>query len=208
MTIEKEFIIDKGNMVNMSCFALDIETVPLKIQNADVIEYLMDKKFNRGVHPVFSKIIIIGMKEEDKDYKLFYGDDERKILEDFWHFFHEEQPEKIITFNGYQFDIPFIHVRTFVNGIKTIPTVGINRNKWRMEQSNHFDLMFAFSGMDNFQWVSLETLCRMNEIEVPKNRTRLDQMIEFHREGKWEPLIEHNKQCLMMIEALFKKVFL
>lgn len=190
----------------MGYCVLDIETVPLKIEDDDIIEYLMDKKFTRGLHPVFSKIIVIGVKEEDEDPIIFYGDDEPEIIKKFWKFFYEKRPNLIVTFNGYKFDIPFIYIRSLINKIELTPTVGINQNKWRLEQSNHYDLMLAFSGIDSFQWVSLEILCRMNGITVSDNRTDYEDIEESYKKSEWDPIIEHNKQDLVMTEELYKKI--
>lgn len=42
---------------------LDIETTPLPASDDEVIlEYLMDKDINRKFHPLFSKIILVGVK--------------------------------------------------------------------------------------------------------------------------------------------------
>ncbi|KPV65549.1 MAG: Nucleoid occlusion protein [Candidatus Bathyarchaeota archaeon BA1] len=95
-----------------------------------------------------------------------------------------------------ELDIPFIKVRSLINGIK--PTMVIETNKWRMEGSNHFDLMLAFSHIDTFLWVSLETLCRLYGIEV----------MASYRRGDWDSIIKHDTQDLVMTEELYKKFFL
>ena len=112
----------------------------------------------------------------------------------------------MVTFNGYSFDIPFIKVRSLINGIK--PTMIIEPNKWRMEGSNHFDLMLAFSHIDTFLWVSLEMLCRVYGIEVPEERIGGREVMESYRSRDWETIIKHSKQDLVMTEELYKKFFL
>ena len=193
----------------MDYVTLDIETVALpEAYEPKVLDYLMGKDTAKviGLHPVFSKIIAVGIKEPDNEPNIFYGDDERKILSDTWAYFGKHQEVKVVTFNGYGFDIPFIAVRSLINGIK--PTMDIEKNKWRMEGSNHFDLMLAFSHIDTFLWVSLETLCRLYGIEVPEDRLSSEKVMACYRRGDWVSITKHSKQDLVMTEELYKKFFL
>ena len=195
--------------INVDYVTLDIETVALpEAIKPKVLDYLMGKDTAKviGLHPVFSKVIVVGIKEPDNEPNIFYGDDERKILSDTWAYFDEHRGVKVVTFNGYRFDIPFITIRSLINGIK--PTMHIETNKWRMEGSNHFDLMFAFSHIDTFLWVSLETLCRLYGIAVPKDKLSGREVIACYRRGDWDSIIKHNREDLVMTEELYKKFFL
>lgn len=195
--------------ITVGYVTLDIETVALpEAYEPKVLDYLMGKVTSRiiGLHPVFSKIIAVGIKEPENEPNVFHGDDERKILSDTWIYLDKHQGVTVVTFNGYGFDIPFINVRSLVNGIK--PMMALETNKWRMEGSNHFDLMLAFSHMDTFTWVSLEALCRVYGIEVPEDRIGVREVMTSYRKGDWDSIIKHNSQCLVMIEALYKKFFL
>jgi DNA polymerase elongation subunit (family B) len=179
----------------MDYVTLDIETVPLPEvydpKDPNVLDYLMSKETSRimGFHPVFSKIIVVGIKEPDDEPIIYDGDDERRILSDVWDYFDDHRGVKIVTFNGYGFDVPFIKVRSFINEIQ--PTIDINTNKWMMEGSNHFDCMLAFSHKDTFLWVSLEILCRLHGIEVPEDKIESREVMAYYRSGDWESIRQH-----------------
>ncbi|MFQ5974804.1 MAG: ribonuclease H-like domain-containing protein [Candidatus Hydrothermarchaeales archaeon] len=188
----------------MDYISLDIETAPLKIEDDIVIEYLIKKKFVMGTHPLFSKIITIGIKENEKEPVFFRGDKEHSVLTGFWKRIKLDVPPKIVTFNGYNFDIPFLLVRSKVNNIE--PTLNINTNKWKMDFSNHFDCMLAFSEIDKFSWVSLDIICRLMGIPVPEDRIKRSQVIECYQKKDWEPILKRNKQDLALVESLYEKI--
>jgi|Deesub1362A_J573_1020465.scaffolds.fasta_scaffold00005_167 DNA polymerase elongation subunit (family B) len=190
----------------MNFITLDIEVVPIDFEDKMVIDYLISKQFTVGLNPLFAKIIVIGLKENKQDPICYYGDNEKEILQKFWDYYYEKKPEKIVTFNGYKFDVPFIYVRSAINGLKKKPLIGINRNKWYMEGSNHFDCMLFLSGMENFQWVAKDIACKMLGISVPENRLTIDELLLNYRKGNWDPIIQYNKEDLTMTEQLYEKL--
>ncbi len=185
---------------------VDIETTPLEFDNKEIINYLMDKSFPRFSHPFFGKIIAIGVKMENEEPVIFYGNDEKDILTKFWQFLPENNIGKIITWNGYGFDVPFLNIRSVINEIKKTKT--INLNKWRMLEvgSNHIDCMQFFSSTGEFQFIALEIACRLMDIQVPPDRIRGDGIEKFFRKGEWEPIINKNKEDLTMLEKLYQKI--
>ena len=185
---------------------LDIETTPLEFDDKEIVNYLMDKKFPRFSHPFFGKIIAIGIKKENEEPVIFHGNDEKELLTKFWRLVSEERIEKIITWNGYGFDIPFINIRSVMNEIKR--TKNINLNKWRMldSGSNHIDCMQFFSSAGEFQFIALEIACRLMGIEVPKDRIRGEDVEKIFKRGEWEPIINKNKEDLLMLEKLYQKI--
>lgn len=198
----------------MKYIALDIETVPLEIKDPDIIQYLMDKKISkemRVLDPNYSKIVAIGLKQESKDPQILIGEDESKLLKEFWdildNYMKQPTPYKkwIVTHNGYKFDVPFIIVRSYVNHIK--PKVAINTNKWRMEESNHFDTMLFFSQYELFTNLNLKILCRMHNIEVPEGISGAN-IEEHYKKGNWDIIKEHCKQDVQLTAKLYEKICL
>lgn len=190
----------------MTYITLDIETAPLVIEDKLVLEYLISRQFAVSLHPAFSKIIVIGMKEQNGDPFSLYGDDERELLEDFWSYLYRKKPGKGVTFNGYGFDIPFIYIRSLINGIKRLPIYEINRNKWCMEKSNHFDCMLALSGANSFHYVSLDILCRLFGIPVSESRLTPKEMARHYRNKEWEPIVEYNREDVILTEKLYERI--
>jgi uncharacterized protein YprB with RNaseH-like and TPR domain len=115
---------------------------------------------------------------------------------------------RIVTHNGYKFDIPFIIVRSKINNIE--PLFHINTNRWRMEESNHFDLMLFFSQYELFTNTSLKILCRMHSIDVPDENNSISgaEVEEHYKKNNWGIIEEHCTQDVEMTAALFESVFL
>lgn len=185
---------------------VDVETAPLKATDPAVIDYLIRKSFSLDFHPFFAKLVCAGVKSEDDDPAIASGDDEADVLKTFWGELDALAPspaKPIVTFNGYQFDVPFLYVRSWFNGIK--PKVDINLNKWNMEKSNHFDCMQGLSVKGTIQWVSLEITCRLFNITIPEGKTRADRIFDLYLAGDWEAIKAHNRHDLELTEQLFKK---
>lgn len=199
----------------MKFLCLDIETVPFKIENEHIKEYLMDKKISkeaRSLDPNYSKIITIGLKVTNEQTKILSGNNEKELLTQFWDFMKDfimKHPiYKIVTHNGYKFDIPFILIRSYTNGIQVPREVQINTNVYSMKASNHFDTIQFFSFNGNFINPNLDVLCRMHGIEVPDKRFFGKDVERLYHENNWEIINEHCKQDVEMLEKLFEKVCL
>ena len=193
----------------MKFIFLDIETVPVELHD-DVKEYFMNKKISkdsRQTHPMYARTIVICAKEYQKETKIFNNADEKSLLEDFWNFMAEkfaEDPKTIIvTHNGYKFDIPFLILRSHINGIK-IP-VQINTNRFNMMGSNHFDTLVFFSFNETFTYPNLEILCKMFGIKVHERLTG-NEIIKCYKKGNIQEIIEHCKNDVEILEKLFDKV--
>lgn len=183
---------------------IDIETVPLKFEQEEILNYLIEKRFPRGRHPAFSKIFVIGLKEQSKETIIFRNENEKEILEEFWKKLEEINPDRIVTWNGFRFDVPFLEVRSRINGIK-IP-LEIEKNKWNMFDSNHIDCMWLLSGMNkDFKWIRLDIASTLLGIE--HNRKVTGREIEkLYRENDWETIENHCKEDLRMLEEIYKKL--
>lgn len=180
---------------------LDIEVIPEKFDQEQINEYLMDKNFPRKMHPLFSRILMIGLKFMNGNLELIYPKDEKKLLTQFWNRINELKPELIVTFNGYNFDIPFIQIRSQINGVK--PTMNINLNKWKSDSSNHYDCMQVLSANQTFLNVALEISCQVFGIQVPEHRISGESVPKLYNAGELETIKEHCQQDIVMTEELF-----
>ncbi len=191
----------------MAYISLDIETVPLVIEDDTVKAYLMDKKiskYQRSFHPLFSRIIVICVKELESTTEVYHNDDEKLLLEQFWRRFGELKSPKIITFNGYNFDIPFLITRSIINDV-SIP-FQINTNKWQMEKSNHFDVMRFFSSHETFLNISLRTISKILEIKNGgQNGTAGSDIERLYKAGNIDAIKEKCKYDVELLEKVFEK---
>ena len=191
----------------MTHIFLDIETVPMEIKDEAIKNYLMDKKISRksrSFHPLYSKIIVIGIKELNKPIEVLYNDNENALLEMAWQILGKNPFSVIVTFNGYKFDIPFLIIRSCINSIK-LP-IQINTNRWAMERSNHFDVMLFFSQYETFLNSSPEVIGRFLNIDnLEKNSITGADIERIYNEGKIEEIKRKCENDIELLEAIFKK---
>lgn len=193
----------------MNYLFLDIETVPQEVENNDIKNYLMDKQISkemRAFNPNYSKIIVICIKQLGKETKTIEGN-EKEMLTQLWEIL-ENQTDKttIVTHNGYQFDVPFIILRSIINGVN-IPVI-INTSKWQMEFSNHFDTMQFFSQYGAFTNMRLTILAKMHNIETPGEGVSGADVERLFREGKIDTIKQHCKEDVILLEKVFQKLCL
>lgn len=176
---------------------LDVETVPQVYDFKAVPErskYLFNEKVKNqvnedvtveqlyrqrgGILAEFGKIICISVgyiQKLDDEYQLrlksFYGDDEKKILEDFSALlnksFKNEKEDVLCAHNGKEFDFPYLCRRMLVNGIKIPKILQIMGKKpWEI---NHIDTLEFWKFGDYKHYTSLELLTEIFGIPSPKD---------------------------------------
>ncbi len=176
---------------------LDVETVPQvydfkavperakylfneKVKNQVNEEVTVEQLYRQrgGILAEFGKIICISVgyiQKIDDEYKLrlksFYGDDEKKILEDFSALlnksFKNEKEDVLCAHNGKEFDFPYLCRRMLVNGIKIPKILQIMGKKpWEIK---HIDTMEMWKFGDYKAYTSLSLLCHVFNIPTPKD---------------------------------------
>jgi 3'-5' exonuclease len=175
---------------------LDIETAPMCAeyeQLPDNYKKLWAKKvdflprrpedtpatlFSRaGIYAEFGKIICISfgaMKTIDgkRTFKIksLYGDDEKKIIEDFIQILNTQYNKKEMMLCGHnakEFDIPFLSRRMIVHSIKCPPILDLSGKKpWEV---GHMDTMELWKFGDYKNYTSLELLATIFNIPTPKD---------------------------------------
>ena len=176
---------------------LDIETVPEHEtfeELSDVMQELFEKKtrFQRndevdvaefyqdraGVLSEFSKVVCIsaGFIVTDKDgnhtfrVKSFYGDDEKKVLEDFRELLNgsfNSYDTYLCAHNGKEFDYPFMARRMIINRITLPEALDIAGKKpWEVR---HLDTMELWKFGDYKHYTSIKLLTAVLDIPSPKD---------------------------------------
>ncbi|KIA89320.1 3'-5' exonuclease [Kaistella jeonii] len=171
---------------------LDIETVPQVGNWAELDEStqkLWDKKTRLqrkddftaeefytergGIMAEFGKIICISVGIMEKNEKImiksFYGDDEKKLLEEFGEIFNRPKLRDVIlcAHNGKEFDFPWIARRFLINGMHPPkPFQLFGKKPWEIQ---HLDTMELWKFGDYKSYVSLELLAHVFGIPTPKD---------------------------------------
>lgn len=150
----------------------------LKKQKIDeAIRYL-------SLYPFTAKVIAIGLYhtemekalvlyESEKGEKNVVSDDEHvvykaltedEMLKTFWEY--ASKVKKFISFNGRNFDIPFLMLRSALRKIK--PTVNFLGS--RFDTSKHIDLLEQFTFYGLIKKFNLDFYCHSFGIESPKSK--------------------------------------
>jgi uncharacterized protein YprB with RNaseH-like and TPR domain len=176
---------------------LDIETVPEREtydELSEVMQELFEKKtrFQRnndievsefysekaGVLSEFSKVVCIsaGFITTNKSgehtfrVKSFYGDDEKKILEDFKILLNSSfnsYDTYLCAHNGKEFDYPFMARRMIINRITLPEALDIAGKKpWEIR---HLDTMELWKFGDYKHYTSIKLLTEVLDIPSPKD---------------------------------------
>jgi len=133
-----------------------------------------------SLYPLTAKVVTIGMlnTETKKSLILFEGSEEEwenegksihykstnetEMLRLFWEYV--KKAKRIITFNGRQFDVPFLMTRSAMLKIK--PTVNFLKNRYDI--SRHIDLLEMFTYHGLVKKFNLDFYCRAFGIESSK----------------------------------------
>lgn len=185
-----------SNIQNENILFLDIETVseyPVFKEVPERMKVLWAKKakslsktgnvkpeelYNRaGIYSEFGKIVCISVGFMNKvenvwhfRLKSFYGDSEKKLLEDFNGLLHEQfnkDKHYLCGHNAKEFDFPYIARRSLINGLKLPKQLNIAGKKpWEVK---HLDTMDLWRFGDYKSYTSLNLLTVVFDIPTPKD---------------------------------------
>jgi len=135
-----------------------------------------------SLYPFTSKCIVIGIYDVEKEKSYVYyesqkneewisedgkvqykGHSEKEMLESFWRV--AKRVDQFITFNGRNFDVPFIMMRSAMLGVK----VSKNLMGYRYGDE-HIDLLEQFTFYGLTRKFNLDFYCQSFGIESPKSK--------------------------------------
>ena len=146
-------------------------------------EYLKDEAIRyTSLYPFTAKCIVIGMYDVEKDKSYVYyesekpekwnsentkvsykGLPEKEILDSFWKV--AMYVDQFITFNGRNFDVPFLMMRSAMLRVK--PTKNLMSYRYGEE---HIDLLEQFTFYNTTRKFNLDFYCHAFGIESPKSK--------------------------------------
>jgi 3'-5' exonuclease len=135
-----------------------------------------------SLYPLTAKVIVIGIYDIEKEKSFIYYESETKeewdsednnlsfkglseveILKSFWGII--EVCDQVITFNGRNFDIPFLMMRSAMNRIK--PSKNLLGNRY--DQTQHIDLLEQFTFYGLTKKFNLDFYCNAFGVKSPKS---------------------------------------
>ncbi len=136
-----------------------------------------------SLYPFTAKVISIGIYDIEKDKSFVYyeskveeewfseddqihfkGVSEENMIKSFWRI--AEFADQVITFNGRNFDVPFLMLRSALLQIK--PSKNFLKN--RFDISRHIDLLEQFTFFGVTRKFNLDFYCQSFGIDSPKSK--------------------------------------
>ncbi|HOJ37845.1 MAG TPA: ribonuclease H-like domain-containing protein [Ignavibacteriales bacterium] len=167
-----------------------------------------------SLYPYTAKIITLGMYEinydkgvilyEDKEsQEVWYDTDKRfkfipsteaEILEYFWS--KIAKADKIVSFNGKNFDLPFLKIRSAINKIK-VPKFD--------KKFSHIDLLDEFTFYGKLRKFNLDFYCHAFGIESPKtDYANGMEVSNLYQAGKFKEIAIYCSKDIYSTSKLYK----
>ena len=174
----------------------------------DAIRYL-------SLYPLTAKVVAIGMLNTETEHSmvLFEGNDtkewqseetgvkyssysEAEMLTLFWEY--AKKADSVVTFNGRNFDIPFLMIRSAILKIKPSG----NFIKKRYDNKSHIDLLEDLTNYGITKKFNLDFYCKSFGIESPKSHGVSGMDVkQLYAAGKIEEIATY---CAHDVEATFQ----
>ena len=205
----------------MNKLVLDIET----IKDDSMVPFIPEKKPSDKKEPWekvqfdsnYNKICCISLfdgtfekKDETKDViielpvaKHFglseFDFDEKKLLDAFW--MYVVNVEKFITFNGLEFDIPYLYKRSLLQ--RSQPSVWISLKKYYVE--NHIDVRAILGNWSTSASGNLDLYCKIMLGKSCKNNMDGSEVQKYWNEKRYEEIYKYcDNDCIYLWEIYQK----
>jgi predicted PolB exonuclease-like 3'-5' exonuclease len=220
----------------MKKLVIDIETVgaPWEEHDPYVREYLMkglteegaeEARRSGGLSPFRGKIVAIGvirlddgrscalyevpnqteLRVEKNGGRTFISGSERQILEKFWEFFDSDS--RFISFNGRQFDGPFLMIRSAINGI--VPKRDLVGYRYGFHPNCDLREALNFFGTTNSRQFkfNLDLACRVFGVQTSKGEGLDGRSVEtWYRAGRHHEIAEYCLDDVRATAELYEKI--
>lgn len=135
-----------------------------------------------SLYPLTAKVVAIGMLNTETEHSMvlyegseeteWHSEDEevkycsfseKEMIDKFWDY--AKKADAVITFNGRNFDIPFLMMRSAI--LKTKPTRNFIRKRY--DNHSHIDLLDKFTHYGMTKKFNLDFYCQSFGIDSPKS---------------------------------------
>lgn len=169
---------------------------------------ILDISKNRGCVYVNADKKLSGDIKSSSDEIVYICDDEKSILERFWGFLKSGNYDFIVTFNGREFDCPFLMLRSAILNLK--PSINIMRGSDFNFNSYHIDLIKELTFFKHSQGAkrkfNLDFYCRQFGIKSPKaDGISGDKVEELYRNNEFKKIADYCIGDVFAEAELFKK---
>jgi uncharacterized protein YprB with RNaseH-like and TPR domain len=156
-------------------------------------KFIMDIETN-GLNPIKNRIISISLLEISNSIPTtFYGEDEKRTLEQFWNCIRD--CEGVITFNGDSFDLPFIIARSLIHQVKIRKDL---KNLDLRKIVNSFWYSYEKHSNGTLRdWASILGFI----VETEDG----EKMIELYNKKNWKEIVFHNSEDVKITKLLHQR---
>jgi DNA polymerase elongation subunit (family B) len=139
----------------------------------------------------------------------FVCSDEKGIVENFWNYIKKNQYNLFVTFNGREFDCPYIMLKSLLHGIK--PSYNLMKGNDFNIRDYHVDLMKEFifnkhSPTGARRKFSLDWYCKKLGITSPKTHGVTGDMVgALYREGRIKEIADYCYEDVFATMKLFER---
>lgn len=213
---------NKMSKLGYICF--DIETIPdiINIKNTWKNEYILSKTENKkgenrgnierfaSLDPNFGRVVSIALYSSITDEytilkwnPLVVSGDEDKILSDFWQYRRKHAFDKLVSFNGKQFDCFYITSRSAILGINND---GLRLQTKKYDTSFHFDVFEILTNFNSWSNAhSLDTFCKIYGIPYDDTANGSD-VYKLFLSGELEKIYAHNLSDVKATKELYERI--
>ena len=167
-----------------------------------------------GIYAECGKVIVIGIgryTENEKGelgfkVKSLYGDDERKLLQEFKAIVDKmDASTKLCAHNGKEFDFPYLSRRMLVNDI-SLPSV-LNLAGKKSWEVPHLDTMELWKFGDYKHYTSLDLLAAIFNIPSSKGEIDGSQVNEvYYKEKNIKKIADYCQRDVIVVAQLYLKM--
>jgi len=184
---------------------------------------MKDLREGLGFSPLTGMVVAIGLYDLERKQGVVYyqgngseqetevgefilkSRSEKEMLEDFWE--GTKEYDTFVTFNGRGFDVPFLNLRTAINGMRPTHDLMDGRYLYQQKSARHVDLqdqMTFYGAMARKP--SLHLFCRAFRIESPKAEgIAWDDVAGLFHTGKFTDIARYNARDVIATTLLYKK---
>jgi DNA polymerase elongation subunit (family B) len=157
------------------------------------------KSTKGGLHWLTGQICCVGVKPVGKEPVMFADEDEELVLVGLHEYLTGMYPYITVTFNGSEFDLPFIRMRGLLHGLDFSGLLPLEKFS-----KTHIDIYQVLGG----KWVlpaKLAEYCWYFGIEDIDDTGA--HVAELFRAGDIEAIVRHCRGDVIGTEKLYRKVF-
>ena len=178
---------------------------PEKIK-ADIEKKRKDQISKMGVNPLFSVILCICV-HNDKGAQGWVNESadlagEKKLLTDFFDYLDKNDVIKLVTYNGHEFDLPFIYRRAALAGAAPYKTLSHWGSKYSIDK--HFDIMQVWGHFR--EYIKLDTMAQvvLGQEKIDIDFTEFPELVKTPAGRK--KILDYCAQDTALTWEIYKKI--